>query len=117
MIRRPPRSTLFPYTTLFRSFRDGPQDQTRNLEIPGSRWRAPRNDVPRSPFSHGWYATTGGHLGELRIMRAAVAIVGLLALGGCAAEAPVEQPTMYLNMADAGAKLDSQAAASMISLY
>src|SRR2546427_9721349 len=24
MIRRPPRSTLFPYTTLFRSFRHGP---------------------------------------------------------------------------------------------
>src|SRR5256885_9479661 len=24
MIRRPPRSTLFPYTTLFRSHRDGP---------------------------------------------------------------------------------------------
>src|SRR5256885_12803244 len=24
MIRRPPRSTLFPYTTLFRSFRDPP---------------------------------------------------------------------------------------------
>src|SRR2546430_15722783 len=23
MIRRPPRSTLFPYTTLFRSFREG----------------------------------------------------------------------------------------------
>src|SRR3712207_7444850 len=23
MIRRPPRSTLFPYTTLFRSWRDG----------------------------------------------------------------------------------------------
>src|SRR2546430_17722382 len=23
MIRRPPRSTLFPYTTLFRSYRDG----------------------------------------------------------------------------------------------
>src|SRR6266853_6682242 len=27
------------------SFRDGPKDQTRNLEIPGSRFRAPRNDV------------------------------------------------------------------------
>src|SRR2546425_3604158 len=26
MIRRPPRSTLFPYTTLFRSVRDHPQD-------------------------------------------------------------------------------------------
>src|SRR5256885_11005785 len=25
MIRRPPRSTLFPYTTLFRSLRDGEQ--------------------------------------------------------------------------------------------
>src|SRR5438034_3789619 len=27
MIRRPPRSTLFPYTTLFRSFREGSQDR------------------------------------------------------------------------------------------
>jgi hypothetical protein len=29
---------------LISSFRDGPKDQTRNLEIPGSRLRAPRND-------------------------------------------------------------------------
>jgi uncharacterized protein YkwD len=50
-------------------------------------------------------------------MRAVVAIIGLLALSGCAAEAPIEEPAMYLNMANAGAKLDSQAAASMISLY
>jgi uncharacterized protein YkwD len=51
-------------------------------------------------------------------MRAAVAIIGLLALGGCAGEvATVEQPSMYASMADAGARLDSQAAASMISLY
>ncbi|HEV7409050.1 MAG TPA: CAP domain-containing protein [Bradyrhizobium sp.] len=51
-------------------------------------------------------------------MRAAVAIIGLLALGGCAGEvATVEQPSMYANMADAGARLDAQAAASMISLY
>src|SRR2546422_7838477 len=28
MIRRPPRSTLFPYTTLFRSSRDQSQDET-----------------------------------------------------------------------------------------
>src|ERR1700731_4980849 len=48
--------------------------------------------------------------------RAMIAILGLLALGGCAAEVPVEQPSMYLNMAE-GAKLDSQAAATMISLY
>jgi uncharacterized protein YkwD len=56
-------------------------------------------------------------LGEPRIMRAAVAIVGLLALGGCASEVPIEQPSMYVSMADPGARLDAQAAASMISLY
>ena len=50
-------------------------------------------------------------------MRAWVAIVGLLALGGCASDTPIEQPSMYFNMAEAGAKLDSQAAATMISLY
>jgi uncharacterized protein YkwD len=49
--------------------------------------------------------------------RAILAMIGLLALAGCTAEAPIEQPTMYLNMADGGAKLDPQAAASMISLY
>jgi uncharacterized protein YkwD len=51
-------------------------------------------------------------------MRAAVAIIGLLALGGCAADvATIEQPSMYVSMANAGARLDFQAAASMISLY
>src|SRR3989441_6890080 len=29
MIRRPPRSTLFPYTTLFRSRRHGPEQERR----------------------------------------------------------------------------------------
>src|SRR2546430_17170115 len=38
MIRRPPRSTLFPYTTLFRSrtFKESMQKALRSLEI-GSR--------------------------------------------------------------------------------
>jgi uncharacterized protein YkwD len=49
-------------------------------------------------------------------MRAWVAVIGLLTLGGCASEAPIEQPSMYFNIAE-GAKLDSQAAATMISLY
>src|SRR6266536_5249522 len=40
MIRRPPRSTLFPYTTLFRSNDDGqPSFQ---------RWRAGEVDIVRS---------------------------------------------------------------------
>src|SRR2546426_4883436 len=51
MIRRPPRSTLFPYTTLFRSTLDirgspyGPSDHTRFYEA----------GVPAVLF------TTGGH--------------------------------------------------------
>jgi len=55
--------------------------------------------------------------GGLRMVRAAVTMIGLLALCGCAAEAPIEQPAMYLNMANSGAKVDPQAAASIISLY
>jgi uncharacterized protein YkwD len=54
------------------------------------------------------------------MMRVATAILGLLLLGGCAADvvAPApDQPTMYLSMANGGAKLDPVAAASMISLY
>ena len=50
-------------------------------------------------------------------MRAIIAIIGLLALGGCMADTQPEQPTMYLSMANGGATLDPQAAASMISLY
>ena len=57
-------------------------------------------------------------LGEFESYAAMIAIIGLLALGGCAADAPsTEQPTMYLSMANGGARLDPQAAASMISLY
>src|SRR5690348_18023108 len=34
MLRRPPRSTLFPYTTLFRSSIDGMGDACRALGVP-----------------------------------------------------------------------------------
>src|SRR5258708_27226760 len=37
MIRRPPRSTLFPYTTLFRSVRPSPK-VTSILEAPCTTW-------------------------------------------------------------------------------
>src|SRR2546429_4269852 len=36
MIRRPPRSTLFPYTTLFRSLRKSPSVRQPFAEISGS---------------------------------------------------------------------------------
>ena len=50
-------------------------------------------------------------------MRAAAAILIALCLAGCATEAPVETPAMYVDMAASGAKLDAQAAAVMISQY
>jgi hypothetical protein len=59
----------------------------------------------------------GSCAGEFRIMRALAAIIGLLALGGCAADVSLDQPSMYLSMATSGVKVDAQAAASMISLY
>src|SRR5690349_22178538 len=49
MIRRPPRSTLFPYTTLFRSLphRGGrPEDPVRHAR--GVAGFDPRRDGPRS---------------------------------------------------------------------
>ena len=50
----------------------------------------PRNDrkiASRSPFSHGWYATTADHRrGILSVKRAIFAIFGLLVLAGCAAD-------------------------------
>src|SRR2546429_8894501 len=48
MIRRPPRSTLFPYTTLFRSPHQGP-DRHRNpaahTGLPRGRHRCPRAQI------------------------------------------------------------------------
>jgi uncharacterized protein YkwD len=50
-------------------------------------------------------------------MRVAAILVTLL-LSGCAADVPVDNtPAMYINMANAGARLDPVTAASMISQY
>jgi len=49
--------------------------------------------------------------------RAAFAISIGLFLSACASEVPVEQPSMYADMATPGARLDPVSAASMISLY
>src|SRR3712207_7205380 len=46
MIRRPPRSTLFPYTTLFRSQR-GRRPGLRGARVRGSRVLAPGGSRPR----------------------------------------------------------------------
>src|SRR5437762_4447259 len=52
MIRRPPRSTLFPYTTLFRSrlcaLEPEPRRPGRDLRAPRRRRRRPRHPPERS---------------------------------------------------------------------
>ena len=50
-------------------------------------------------------------------MRGFAAGLLILLLAGCASETPIGTPSMYVDMAEAGAKLDSAAAASMISQY
>src|SRR5258708_29343218 len=50
MIRRPPRSTLFPYTTLFRSTRSSARSSTR-CPSPTSRWH--RRDERQVDDEHG----------------------------------------------------------------
>src|SRR2546429_6175709 len=47
MIRRPPRSTLFPYTTLFRSRRRRTRGRKRNAAFRHNRCDAARRDVRR----------------------------------------------------------------------
>jgi uncharacterized protein YkwD len=50
-------------------------------------------------------------------MRRLAAVVLMVLLAGCAAETPVKIPAMYVNLAEPGARLDAEAAASMISQY
>src|SRR2546430_4541778 len=52
MIRRPPRSTLFPYTTLFRSCTASPMEASKRL-TPG------RTDIVRDPGLYARILGTG----------------------------------------------------------
>src|SRR5947207_9180239 len=50
MIPRPPRSTLFPYTTLFRSSISTPQPAARRYACPGPWGRLPKGAIMRLAF-------------------------------------------------------------------
>src|SRR2546422_9442009 len=71
MIRRPPRSTLFPYTTLFRSyFDDVPRPQHRPhreavvIEEGGQRDTVPARDLARR-LARAHAGVPGAHVGAL----------------------------------------------------
>src|SRR3712207_8539221 len=44
MMRRPPRSTLFPYTTLFRSRQEEPRPEREDCHDPGGQPHRPRRE-------------------------------------------------------------------------
>src|SRR2546430_7284281 len=53
MIRRPPRSTLFPYTTLFRSLLEsGPRGGWDGAEVRGDRGEFPHGLILRRSEEH-----------------------------------------------------------------
>src|SRR5258708_27094952 len=60
MIRRPPRSTLFPYTTLFRSRGEIPAGGRRDPEDQGSRQGHRRGATPRHRRVQAERETFGG---------------------------------------------------------
>src|SRR3712207_8109771 len=76
MIRRPPRSTLFPYTTLFRSRRSSRPSRSpcprpgsspsRPVSRPGARSSAPTASSPPSPSTRAATARSEEHTSELQ---------------------------------------------------
>src|SRR3712207_3628167 len=82
MIRRPPRSTLFPYTTLFRSFatavmkywvcKRAPQHAAEALECLGGNGYVEESGLPRlyrdSPLNSIWEGS--GNVAALDVLRA-----------------------------------------------
>src|SRR5690349_24168299 len=57
MIRRPARSTLFPYTTLFRSDREGPARGAG--QEPGLRRGSQHREAPPAPVPDGHRSERG----------------------------------------------------------
>src|SRR5256885_17250323 len=101
MIRRPPRSTLFPYTTLFRSLR-APPVQDDPVSLPCHRASAKRG-------SGGW-AVPGGQSGvlrekaNLRLSKAGIEKrrKNLMLRGGAMAGAKIERVIGVYTIGDGG---------------
>src|SRR5436305_15194159 len=96
MIRRPPRSTLFPYTTLFRSpepRRNGHTRTRRHVQLPGHgsdlphalprRVRRARHDHPVRGAAARSGRVTSSPMRNDRLLAALAAILGfvLIAVG------------------------------------
>src|SRR3712207_7583946 len=62
MIRRPPRSTLFPYTTLFRSTGGGSNASAATIAVGRCRWYSSEEseEKPSCPISSSAYSPPSG---------------------------------------------------------
>src|SRR5258706_4212691 len=117
MIRRPPRSTLFPYTTLFRSMVYGASPHNQGL-IPETR---PVLSDDRNQFARDWQrleALAVSYFGQASRTSAQLTILRLAAMpapgsddyfseffeGGIAVTLPGHDPTMqFLSQRDLAA--------------
>src|SRR5256885_10010199 len=61
MIRRPPRSTLFPYTTLFRSYATQQGEISFCAYNTGIGWRKIIENMYKNATVAQWYRTHGKH--------------------------------------------------------
>src|SRR3712207_6952537 len=69
MIRRPPRSTLFPYTTLFRSERRSCKAQVGGSSPPSGfadLLRSPARSSPQADWAHNSVDRSEEHTSELQ---------------------------------------------------
>src|SRR3990172_10042476 len=89
MIRRPPRSTLFPYTTLFRSPLNDPDADLASLVFSGLTRLGPDGDrkSTRLNSSHGYISYAGFCLKKTIKLRPSRSC-----LGTCPPDIPPPQP-------------------------
>src|SRR3712207_2930842 len=82
MIRRPPRSTLFPYTTLFRS-RITKQGRTHaRTMLVEAAWQAARGPGPLRAFYQRVSSRRGNHVAAVSVARKLAVIVWHLLTNG-----------------------------------
>src|ERR1039458_6144465 len=76
MIRRPPRSTLFPYTTLFRSAHSRRPGCSRATSARPTPLRPPPRGFAVASYVRGWSSNTETRTGHLLRCRNAEPVTG-----------------------------------------
>src|SRR3712207_9202448 len=91
MIRRPPRSTLFPYTTLFRSFTESIFNASFGIHMP--RFTGTIYELLSAPLSA--FETVLGYVGAAATKSTIVALV-ILATANLFVDVRIEHPFLML---------------------